>query len=633
MVSNEQTLEAGWIATLQEEAKEDTPERTTTPPADEAYTRASPKLDSSQSGENRLRPAADILNRLVWDESYNSTDFIIGYEDRFEGRLEASLNSWKKESTHEDKMPQRRHRIDFTLLRRRQTISSASSSSLSPTVPVLESPISFHALASQMNVSEATLKQNNRLNRGPVKPSMFFEEKEEDDDGSVPHLARGDPKDGRSAHAAHKSSVEERPLNHTDSQFFEDAFGTRDPWMSPSARIGQDSLVVIEVKLNIRSLMVVTIQQGLCLRFGNSTLPAYSMKIFALPYLIAPITNLRSTILIQTALHEILHIVPSRGIILYLPVAEENMATNSTTMMGEIYRLERETHDREPGIFKSLSRSLSRRKKSSSGVSAPLSVATTSSWAAKSDESVKPDLTSQSEGTNAGEGSNARTGRSSRTLRFFRHIRTAALYHHTTMEAVSSPSKITEVEGDLFDAPDGAALIHACNCYGSWGKGIAMAFKTKYPAAFAVYESHCHQYSMKSPQYLDTSEATTSASQITRRIRFPEGSTLIISPQKRDYEMPGGKRHWIICLFTSRGFGQRVSSVETILENTELAIADMKRQIDELQSREFGPEYTAITELRSCRFNSGLFGVDWALTREILEESGLEVTVVRPPGE
>lgn len=144
------------------------------------------------------------------------------------------------------------------------------------------------------------------------------------------------------------------------------------------------------------------------------------MKLYALPYLIAPITNLRSTILIQAALDDILHIAPSRGIILYIPIPEENMATNSTTMMGEIARLERDIGAREPGIFKSLSRSLSRRKKSSSGVSAPLSVATTSSWAATSDvQEPKPVTASESEGANASGEGNSRPGKTGRTLRLF----------------------------------------------------------------------------------------------------------------------------------------------------------------------------------------------------------------------
>ncbi|KAL4788556.1 hypothetical protein BJX76DRAFT_344704 [Aspergillus varians] len=577
MADEKQTFETELVPTFE---KEDSPKRSPTPPADEAH----------------------ILNRLIWDESYDSTDFLIGYEDRFEGCMEASVNSWKR-----DKMPQKRHRIDFSLLRRRQNLSSTSSSSLSPTVPVLESPISFHALSSQ-HISEATLKQC-KLNRAPVKPSMFFEDKEEDDDGSVPNLTSGDHKDGRTPRTAHKSSVEERPFAQPKSQFFEDSLRSRSPWVSSSAHIGQDSLVVIEIKLNIssESFMVVTVQQIVSLRFGNSALPAYSMKIFALPYLIAPITNLRSTILIQAALQDILHISPARGVILYIPVPEENMATNSTTMMGEIARLERDTHDREPGIFKSLSRSLSRRKKSSSGVSAPLSVATTSSWAAGSDtQEKKPVAASESEGTNAsGKEGNARSGKSSRTLRLF----------------------VSQLEGDLFDAPDGAALIHACNCFGSWGGGIALAFRKNYPAAFEIYKEHCRKY--KIPQYLDASEANTSTSQVIRKVRLPEATTLIIPPQRSDYEQPLGKKHWIICLFTSRGFGRKLSSVEVILQNTKLAIADMKKQLE----KPFGPEYSAIVELRACRFNSGLFGVDWALTREILDESGLEVTVVRPPGE
>ncbi|KAL4934543.1 MIF domain protein [Aspergillus undulatus] len=341
-------------------------------------------------------------------------------------------------------MPQKRHRIDFSLLRRRQRFSSASSSSLSPTVPVLESPLTFHALAAQ-EISEATLKQN-RLNRAPSKPLITFEDRE-DDDGPIPNLTTGDHKEGRSPHTAHKSS-EGTPLAQPKSQFYEESFSSRAPWLSPGARIGQDSFVVIEIKTNTNvkdeesvtskvttrmaqiyqrseSFMIVTVQQIPSFRFGNLALPAYSMKIYALPYLIAPITNLRSTILIQAALQDILHISPSRGIILYIPVPEENMATNNTTMMGEVARLEHNSGGREPGIFKSLSRSLSRRKKTSSAVSAPLSVATTSSWTAESDTpETKPAAVSETEGLNTSvDEGHARPGRS-RTLRLFVSRRT-----------------------------------------------------------------------------------------------------------------------------------------------------------------------------------------------------------------
>ncbi|KAL4994574.1 hypothetical protein BDV10DRAFT_197437 [Aspergillus recurvatus] len=566
MADGKQALEIETVPTIE---KEDSPKRSPSP-NEEACTRESPQPNFSQSAENRLRPAADILNRLIWDESYDSTDFIIGYEDRFEGRLEASLNSWKRER----KMPQRRHRIDFSLLRRRQNFSSTSSSDFSPGIPVLQSPMSFHAMASP-EVPEATLKRS-KLDRAPVKPSMFFEDMDEDD-GPVTKSTAHDHKDVSAPRTAQKTISGEGPPK---TQFFEDSFNARAPFVPPVARIGQDSLVVIEVLVNVsrsESFMFVSMQVIPSLRFGALTVPAYSMKIFALPYLIAPITNLRSTILIQAALHDILHIQPSRGIILYIPVAEENMATNNTTMMGEVARLQSDTHGRgrESGIFKSLSRSLSRRKKSSSGASAPLSVATTSSWAAGSDvQEAKPAAAPESEGTNASaDEDSVRPGRA-RTLRLF--------------GSRTITNKITEVEGDLFDAPDGTALIHTV-------------------ARTGLIPAH--------------------------NIRLPEGSALIIPPQKRDYGNPRGKRNWIICLFTSRGYGRNVSGVDIILQNTELAIADLKRQLDRLKEKESGPDDVNLTALRACRFNSGLFGVDWALTRRILGDSGLEIVVVRPPGE
>lgn len=45
---------------------------------------------------------------------------------------------------------------------------------------------------------------------------------------------------------------------------------------------------------------------------------------------------------------------------------------------------------------------------------------------------------------------------------------------------------IKETEGDIFSSPDGSVLIHACNCQGAWGAGVAAAFRTKYPAAYKV---------------------------------------------------------------------------------------------------------------------------------------------------
>ncbi|EEQ89744.1 uncharacterized protein BDCG_04864 [Blastomyces dermatitidis ER-3] len=57
----------------------------------------------------KLRPASDILSRLRWDPSLHGTEYIIGYEDRFLGEKEISLDRWKSEQTDEEFIPQ--HRI------------------------------------------------------------------------------------------------------------------------------------------------------------------------------------------------------------------------------------------------------------------------------------------------------------------------------------------------------------------------------------------------------------------------------------------------------------------------------------------------------------------------------------------
>jgi len=164
--------------------------------------------------------------------------------------------------------------------------------------------------------------------------------------------------------------------------------------------------------------MMVTIQQDVRLHFGNSDRPAYLMKVFAHPYLIAPITNLRNTIFIQKALHEFLDIAPNRGVIIYSPVPEENLATDGVTMLGNLVRLERDTRD--SSIFKSISRSMSRKLKSSSS-SPRLSVATSSCDKADGSHHGSTSV-SEKDGhvkESSGEGDQAQSVRKSKSLRDF----------------------------------------------------------------------------------------------------------------------------------------------------------------------------------------------------------------------
>ncbi|KAI0395106.1 DUF455 domain-containing protein [Xylariaceae sp. FL0594] len=56
-----------------------------------------------------LRSSADVMNRIRWDPSMDSGDFVVGYEDRFAGVVERALDEWRTESTDEEFVP--RHRI------------------------------------------------------------------------------------------------------------------------------------------------------------------------------------------------------------------------------------------------------------------------------------------------------------------------------------------------------------------------------------------------------------------------------------------------------------------------------------------------------------------------------------------
>ncbi|KAF2629963.1 hypothetical protein BU25DRAFT_262141 [Macroventuria anomochaeta] len=71
--------------------------------------RSKPISTSTPVSTTKLRPASDVLNRLRWDSNLDPAEYIIGYEDRFLGAKESSLEKWKTEQTDEEFIPQ--HRI------------------------------------------------------------------------------------------------------------------------------------------------------------------------------------------------------------------------------------------------------------------------------------------------------------------------------------------------------------------------------------------------------------------------------------------------------------------------------------------------------------------------------------------
>ncbi|CAG7925024.1 unnamed protein product [Penicillium olsonii] len=195
-----------------------------------------------------------------------------------------------------------------------------------------------------------------------------------------------------------------------------------------------------------------------------------------------------------------------------------------------------------------------------------------------------------------------------------------------TSSTTSSVNFVHDSSADLFAAPNGSALIHACNCVGRWGSGIATVFRANYPAAFDIYTSHCRHYNNNIRHHvIPNLGPEDSQEQPMQLVRLPLGTALVISPQASDIALHG-RRHWIICLFVSRWYGARADSEADICRNVNAALRDLAQQLTELR-------ILAVTDtdwphyLFSNRFCSGLFRVPWEVTSELINEVGLNITV------
>ncbi|KAF2249306.1 hypothetical protein BU26DRAFT_519424 [Trematosphaeria pertusa] len=167
-------------------------------------------------------------------------------------------------------------------------------------------------------------------------------------------------------------------------------------------------------------------------------------------------------------------------------------------------------------------------------------------------------------------------------------------------DAQPTTLKLTYHEGDIFGAPDNTVLIHACNTQGSWGAGIAAAFRTKYPQAYKAYRNHC--LAQHDPK--------------TDPVRT--GTCLLIPPCETN---PKTAKHWIGCLFTSAKYGKAKDKPAVILRNTAPAMRDLMRQVSEAREQD---EDQPVESFRMCKINSARFGVPWERTEEVLQGIAVE---------
>lgn len=136
-------------------------------------------------------------------------------------------------------------------------------------------------------------------------------------------------------------------------------------------------------------------------------------------------------------------------------------------------------------------------------------------------------------------------------------------------------SNVTTIKGDLFTAPEGSILLHACNCKGVWGSGIAAAFAKRFPKAREQYTELCQK----------NGHILLGTAHLIPTTRFTIG-----------------------CVFTSKSYGGNVDAPDKILEATRTAIADLIAKNVENKP------------IHMCKINSGLFRVDWNDTKKILKE-------------
>ncbi|KAJ5826610.1 hypothetical protein N7447_003373 [Penicillium robsamsonii] len=197
-----------------------------------------------------------------------------------------------------------------------------------------------------------------------------------------------------------------------------------------------------------------------------------------------------------------------------------------------------------------------------------------------------------------------------------------------TSSSPTAPNLVQENPGDLFNAPNGAALIHACNCQGVWGAGIARSFRKRYPAAYEIYRNHCLIY-LDHPVTHVITDLHGEDPQPSLVVHRPLGTALMIPPQQSDFLLHH-RRHWIICLFTSEHYGSCVDSEDTIVNHTFAALQHLSGQLwgrpqQDSESRNERPQ-----RLYSNRFCTGLFKVPWDRIRKLIDTVDLQINVYHP---
>lgn len=95
--------------------------------------------------------------------------------------------------------------------------------------------------------------------------------------------------------------------------------------------------------------IMLTLEHSKCMIFGGSFDAAYQVTITALACQVQATINKRNAALIQMFLEDELHVAPNRGVVRFEKIAEEDLATNGATVLGEIEALQKHAATRRDG--------------------------------------------------------------------------------------------------------------------------------------------------------------------------------------------------------------------------------------------------------------------------------------------
>ncbi|KAK8136663.1 Macrophage migration inhibitory factor [Apiospora sp. TS-2023a] len=182
------------------------------------------------------------------------------------------------------------------------------------------------------------------------------------------HLMRGVDRPLPGDMLYRRKSQAQPALAKKKSAYYENEFAATRKSNPALDRVRNEAIVMAELKTNViiddefsfitdfsyhisnryqrpMSSIVVNVQHSMCIMFGGSFDPAYTLTIHALPSLVQPTTNKRNAALMQTHIQDTLGVPASRGYVRFEATPEANMAYGGKTVAGEMDDIDRNQKD------------------------------------------------------------------------------------------------------------------------------------------------------------------------------------------------------------------------------------------------------------------------------------------------